>query len=94
MNSDTKFNFTEETYSRTDSGKSWKSKPDTTKKEIVNVQHHHNMTCDDTCRWFRRLGGSESVTRSYTSQGYIVTRLVSMDPGRTVRKVRTFSVIN
>jgi len=94
MNSNTKFNFIEESYDRTDSGKSWKSKPYETTKKIVDVKFHTNMTCDDTCKFFRRLGGAESVTRSYTSQGYIVTRLVSMNPGRDVRKVRTFSVIN
>ena len=94
MNSEAKIKFIEKGYSRTESGKSWKALPDYTKEEIVNEEHHRNITSEDTCKFFRRLGGSESVERSYTSQGYIVTQLISMDPRRTVRKVRTFSVIN
>jgi len=93
MNSNTKLNFTEKEYSRTDSGKSWRAQPDEVTEKIVDRNFHSNMTSEDTCKFFRRLGGSESVERSYTSQGYIVTQLISMDPGRTVRKVRTFSIV-
>lgn len=93
-----------ETYSRTESGKSWRTKPDETTTESfpwdrrdANGERygedvHRKITDDDTLRWFRRIGGSETAERSYTPVGYIVTRLTSSNPGRTVRKVRRFRI--
>ena len=87
-----KYIYKTETYSRTESGKSWKSKPDTVETGVYNQKQYDNCTSDETCAWFRRLGGSETVTRSYTFAGYIPTRIVSCNPSRTTRKVRTFKV--
>jgi hypothetical protein len=102
--------ITTETYSRTESGKSWRSKPDETETEslpwywrdvVPRETHsqsgedtHRNITDPDTLRWFRRCGGSEYAERSYTPAGYIVTRLVSTNPDRTVRIVRRFRITN
>ncbi len=60
-------------------------------QEIVNEEHYNNCTCDDTVRFFRRLGGSETLTRSYTKCGYLVTKLVSTSPDKQKRTVREFS---
>ena len=109
--------ITTETYSRTESGKSWKSKPDETTTETMPWDHrdysnsatsavgmlpsggrqsgedkHRKITDSDTLQWFRRIGGSEHAERSYTPVGFIVTRLVSSNPDRTVRKVRRFRI--
>lgn len=97
--------ITRETYSRTESGAGWRSKPDATETETLPWEHrnrfederwgervHAYITEPDTLRWFRRLGGSEYVVRNYTPVGYIVTRLVSTNPGRTVRVVRKFTI--
>lgn len=95
-----------ETYSRTDSGKSWRTKPDETETETLpwysfdatggldryGEELHRKITEADTLRWFRRIGGSEYAVRSYTPAGFIVTRLVSTSPDRTVRKVRRFRI--
>lgn len=97
-----------ETYSRTESGKSWRTNPDETETKTLpwylrdvpfdpdymawGSDMHRKITSDDTLRWFRRLGGSEYAERSYTPVGYIVTRLTSTDPSRTVRKVRRFRI--
>ena len=92
-----------ETYSRTASGKGWKSRPDETRTETMPWEHHdapdrygedvhRKITDADTLRFFRRLGGSEYAERSYTPRGYIVTRLVSTNPDRTVRIVRKFRI--
>lgn len=91
--------ITTETYSRTPSGKSWRSKPDSIETETLpwydgGEDKHHKIACDDTLRWFRRIGGSEHAVRSYTPAGYIVTRLVSTNPDRTVRIVQKFHVTN
>lgn len=102
--------ITKETYSRTESGKSWRTKPDETETESMpwdrrdlpqtsawqfarhGEEFHRNMTSDETLRWFRRLGGSEYAERNFTPVGFIVTRLVSSNPDRTVRVVRKFRI--
>lgn len=93
MNQNTKIEYTLETYNRTESGKSWKSKPESTETGVYDRKQYENCTGDDTLRFFRRLGGSETVVRSYTSQGYIPVKVTSCDPSRTIKKVRTFKII-
>ena len=87
------FTFKQSTYSRTDSGKSWRSQPDEVETKTVSEEFHRNMTSDDTLKFFRRLGGSETVTREYTAWGYIVCRVVSTNPDRTIKHVREFEPI-
>lgn len=36
----------------------------------------------------------ETLSREHTTHGYVVTRVVSMSPDRTVRKVTTFDPID
>lgn len=55
--------------------------------EEVTEQQHRNATSDDTCKWFRRLGGSEHVTRGYTAAGYKVIQLISTSPNRQIKKI-------
>ena len=94
-----------DTYSRTASGKGWRARPDESETvtlpwdrrdvgagERYGEELHRNVTAPDTLAWFRRLGGSEYVERSYTSAGFIVTRVISSNPDRTMRKVRRFRV--
>ena len=92
MHSNIKINYTLETYNRTETGKSWKSKPENIETGVYNREQYQNCTGDDTLRFFRRLGGSETVVRSYTSQGLIPVRITSCDPSRTIKKVRTFTI--
>ena len=33
---------------------------------VITEQNYKNIVSDDTIKFFRRLGGSESVTRGYT----------------------------
>ena len=35
-------------------------------ENIITSKQHNLTTNDDTCKWFRRLGGSESKTMAYT----------------------------
>lgn len=101
--------ITTETYSRTDSGKSWQSRPDEVETETLpwgwrdaaasgsircGEEKHRYITEPDTLKWFRQLGGSEYAERSYTPVGFIVTRLISSNPDRTIRKVRKFRITN
>lgn len=96
--------ITRETYSRTASGKGWKARPDEVETETLAWYAHdanggpsgedkyRKITDADTLRFFRRLGGSEYAERSHTPVGYIVTRLVSTNPDRTVRIIRKFRI--
>lgn len=77
-------------YDRTDSGRSWRSKPHTVKENEITLEQLDKITNDDTLRWFRRLGGSESVQRTYTKYGYLPYRCTSCSPSRDIKKVREF----
>ena len=61
-------------------------------KEVTEVteKQHHLATNNDTVKYFRRLGGSESVQRSYTNQGYLVTKLVSTSPDKQQKVIREY----
>jgi len=63
-----------------------------TSKEITREQYR-NITCNDTQKWFRRIGGSETAQRSYTCAGYVVTKLTSTSPDRQSKTVREFKFI-
>ena len=58
--------------------------------ETVTEKQHKLTTCEDTVKWFRRLGGSETVQRSYTSAGYLVTKLTSVSPDRQTKVIREY----
>lgn len=45
--------------------------------ENIDLEQYDNLTNKDTLTWFRRLGGTETATKTYTSQGYKTVRVVS-----------------
>jgi len=58
--------------------------------ESITTSQYYNLTKDDTLKWFRRLGGSETAERSYTCRGYNVTKLISTSPDRETKIIRKF----
>lgn len=82
--------MTKETYSRTDSGKSWRSRPDEVSTSEVTLDNVRKATDEDTLRFFRRLGGWERVDRTYTAWGYLPWRCISISPDRQVKIVRLY----
>jgi len=56
----------------------------------ISEREFKNITSEDTCKWLRRVGGVESVTRNYTNYGYVVTKLISTSPNKQIKKIRTF----
>jgi hypothetical protein len=46
----------------------------------VTEEQHRLTTNDETCKFFRRLGGSESKEYAYTFAGYKVVKLTSLSP--------------
>ncbi len=62
-----------------------------TTETIFNEKQYKNCTSDDTIKWFRNIGGSETVTRNYTKVGYVVTKIVSTSPDKQNRTIREFT---
>ncbi len=82
--------MTKKYYDRTANGKGWQTKPIKTETEQLTETQYNNTVSDDTQRFFRRLGGSETAEKSYTCAGYNITRLTSCNPDRTEKHVRDF----
>ena len=60
-----------------------------TTETITNKQY--NYICgEDTLKWFRRMGGSETAERGYTCAGYLIVKLTSTSPDRHNKTIRTF----
>ena len=61
-------------------------------KEVNDItEREHDLTTnDDTCKWFRRLGGSESKQMAYTYEGYKCVKLTSTSPDKERKTVREF----
>ena len=59
-------------------------------KEELTEKAYKLITGDDTLKWFRRLGGTETAQKSYTCRGYNITRLTSISLDRQTKIVRTF----
>ena len=59
--------------------------------ETITEKQHHLCTCNDTVKWFKRLGGKETVQRNYTNRGYKVVKLISTSPDKETKIVREFS---
>lgn len=63
---------------------------DRTTWKRITKQTHDNITNEGTQKYFRRLGGSETATYSYTPAGYYITSLVSTSPDKEVKYIRQF----
>lgn len=58
--------------------------------EDIDLEQYHNITNKDTLSWFRRLGGNETATKAYTSQGYKTVKLVSTSPNKQMKIISEF----
>ena len=61
-----------------------------TESELTNITDEQYNNIIEAAPFFRRLGGSETLTREYTSAGFKVVKLVSKSPDRTLKTVRDF----
>jgi len=61
-----------------------------TETREITRQEYNNIISPETIRFFKRLGGSESVIREYTRDGYLITEIKSTSPDREKRTVRCF----
>lgn len=62
-------------------------------KEMQRISRtdYSRITGEDTIKWFRRLGGTETVQRSYTCRGYLITKLTSTSPDKQTKIIREFN---
>ena len=80
-----------ERYERTESGKSWKSKPVKVESTEITEEQYKNII--DSVSFFRNLGGYERDIKGYTCEGYIPVRLISISPNKEPKIIRSFTPI-
>lgn len=59
-------------------------------EKIENISERIYNNIIDSCSFMRRLGGSETNTKSYTCAGYKVVKNISTSPCRTCKTIRSF----
>lgn len=64
-----------------------------TKTEEISKEFYNNTVDPRAIRFFRRLGGIETVQRNYTEYGYLPIRILSTSPDRQKRIIKEFSFI-
>ena len=97
-----KFSFTNEhylilctisTYSKTASGKSWKSKPDEIERKVFKPINYTYYI--QAIPFFNNFGGGASCRATYSNvmPGYLPTTVTSISPDRAIKNVATFKFI-
>jgi aspartyl aminopeptidase len=56
--------------------------------EEISENHYNNFI--NAAPSFRRMGGSETLQRTYTKNGYKVVKLISTSPDKMTKHVYTF----
>lgn len=67
----------------------WTENTERSHDEYITEEGYRNIV--DASPFFRRLGGSETLHRTYTRAGYRVYEIISKSPDRTQKTVRTFN---
>jgi len=58
--------------------------------KVETITEKQHFLYFDSVKFFRKLGGSESITNSYTCSGYVGTKLVSISPDKQTKVIREF----
>ena len=76
----------EATYTRTASGKGWKSKPDSIETKIVDGRHYSNYI--QSIPFFNNWGDGAScrAEHEYTFAGYLPVHVVTVSPYQEIKK--------
>ena len=82
--------MTETRISKTESKKSWKRKADSEEVKEIDFQNYFNYL--SSVQFFKNLGGTERITKSYTISGYIPTKLISISPNKDIKIIREFKI--
>lgn len=73
---------------QTKSGSRWQTVK--TEKKEISREFYNNTVDPKAIRFFRRLGGVETVQKDYTERGFLPVRILSTSPDRQTRFIRTF----
>jgi hypothetical protein len=81
----TQITLTKENYFK--DGKKWTLSE--TETELIDLKTVERIA--DSVKFFRRLGGTETLVKGYTCAGYNPVKLTSTNPDKTQRTIRTFN---
>lgn len=81
--------LTKEEYKK-EGRKYFPKKPTNTSVEEITYKEYDNIFF--SINFFKSLGGSERVYKSYTIAGYIPTKLVSTSPGKETKVIRKIRI--
>ena len=62
-------------------------------QKTISKSFYNNLVDERAIRFFRNLGGIETVQRNYTKMGYIPVRILSTSPNRQTRIIRSFEIL-
>lgn len=81
---------TKKEYERTASGKSWKTKASKETISTFSLEQYENVV--NSVPFFNSFGYGAYCRAhyGYTALGYIPVTIVTVNPGRTIRQVRTY----
>lgn len=60
--------------------------------ESLSETQYKNCVTPKTIKFFKNLGGKESVTRSYNAYGYTITKIKSISPDGENQTIREFTI--
>lgn len=81
--------LTKETYKKEGRKNFPKNPLETTTEEITTEEYDNIFSSID---FFKSLGGTEKIYKTYTLAGYIPTKLVSISPNKETKIVRRISI--
>lgn len=81
--------LTKETYKKEGRKNFPKNPIEVTTEEITHKEYDYIFS---SINFFRTLGGTEKVYKSYTIAGYIPTKLVSTSPDKETKIIRKISI--
>lgn len=64
-----------------------------TETKTISKSFYYNLIDERAIRFFRNLGGVETVQRNYTKMGYLPVRILSTSPNRETRIIRNFEIL-
>lgn len=64
-----------------------------TETKTISKLFYNNLIDERAIRFFRNLGGIETVQRNYTKMGYLPVRILSTSPNRETRIIRNFEIL-
>lgn len=64
-----------------------------TEAREISREFYRNATDEKSIKFFRSLGGIETVQKNYTKWGFLPVRILSTSPDRQQRIIREFDFI-